>query len=328
MKLPQYDGNLNPNTIYLSNKYTRWYYCIINYAMARDPNSIGYRERHHIIPESFYINRIRQGPKGWLEGNPNDISNIVTLTPREHFICHWLLTKMVVGVAYTKMERALTYFQVASKYQERILSSGQYARIKLAASLKGCEEETRSKISKANTGKRRTEQQCQAQSRRLKGRHGTAINKLWWNNGSVSIRCQRPPGDGWTRGQLKKKNTMSWWTDGIINIRSNECPGPSFQIGRRVEKVWNNGHQCVQSAACPGPGWARGQIKNNSKWWNNGSKEVQKTQSPGVEWIPGRLKKTSNTMFWWNNGVVHQRCEIAPGPEWVKGRIYWRKPVT
>ena len=67
---------------------------------------IDFAEKHHIVPESFYIKRNRSGHTGWLDGNPNDITNIVLLTPWEHFICHLLLTKMTTGKAKAKMDCA------------------------------------------------------------------------------------------------------------------------------------------------------------------------------------------------------------------------------
>ena len=60
-------------------KYTKWYYHIIK--VARDRILDGYTEKHHIVPKSL--------------GGSNRKDNIVSLTAREHFICHWLLTKMV-----------------------------------------------------------------------------------------------------------------------------------------------------------------------------------------------------------------------------------------
>ena len=45
-----------------------------------DRSISGYTERHHIIPKSL--------------GGGNNKENLVNLTAREHFICHWLLTKM------------------------------------------------------------------------------------------------------------------------------------------------------------------------------------------------------------------------------------------
>jgi len=65
--------------IFIKNKYTGIYYKIIERAKLR--NIVGYVEKHHIIPRSL--------------GGTNKKDNIVSLTAREHFICHWLLTKMV-----------------------------------------------------------------------------------------------------------------------------------------------------------------------------------------------------------------------------------------
>ena len=73
--------------MYLQNKYTRWYYSIIDRAQSRTLS--GYKERHHIIPRSL--------------GGSNQKNNIVNLTGREHFICHWLLTKMTIDQHRQKM---------------------------------------------------------------------------------------------------------------------------------------------------------------------------------------------------------------------------------
>ena len=66
--------------IFIDNKYTKWYNNIISNARTR--NSIdGYVERHHVIPKCL--------------GGSNKNENLVILSAREHFICHWLLTKMI-----------------------------------------------------------------------------------------------------------------------------------------------------------------------------------------------------------------------------------------
>lgn len=77
--------------MYLSNKYTRCYYSIINKSRGRI--NIGYTEKHHIIPRCL--------------GGTNDDSNLIILTAREHFMCHLLLTRMVLGNARYKMVCAL-----------------------------------------------------------------------------------------------------------------------------------------------------------------------------------------------------------------------------
>ena len=67
------------NSLFLPNKYTRWYFALIENAQVR--TITGYVEKHHIIPKSL--------------GGDNSLANLVVLTAREHFVCHWLLTKMV-----------------------------------------------------------------------------------------------------------------------------------------------------------------------------------------------------------------------------------------
>ena len=87
----------------LQNKYTRIYNQII--ARAQSRTLTGYKEKHHIIPQSL--------------SGTNDKANLVELTAREHFICHWLLVKMVEGTARSKMLYALKGMKAENKFQER-----------------------------------------------------------------------------------------------------------------------------------------------------------------------------------------------------------------
>lgn len=61
--------------MFIENKYTKWYYKICHSKYE------GYTEKHHIIPKCL--------------GGNNDKDNIVSISPKAHFLCHWLLTKMV-----------------------------------------------------------------------------------------------------------------------------------------------------------------------------------------------------------------------------------------
>ena len=92
--------------MYLDNKYTKWYNAIIANAKTRI-NPIGYMEKHHIVPSSL--------------GGTNRKDNLVLLTPKEHFICHVLLTKMTVGNHYYKMCYALNMLTNAKN-----IGSGRY----------------------------------------------------------------------------------------------------------------------------------------------------------------------------------------------------------
>lgn len=67
---------------FAENKYTNWYFNIIRNAVTRDTLEC-YTENHHIIPKSL--------------GGVDSYDNLAILSAREHFICHWLLTKMTTA---------------------------------------------------------------------------------------------------------------------------------------------------------------------------------------------------------------------------------------
>jgi|688.fasta_scaffold749808_1 hypothetical protein len=91
------------NTIMIENKYTKLYYKITSNAKQRITE--GYTELHHIIPQSM--------------GGSNNKENLVHLTAREHFICHWLLIKMTEGEDRSKMLYALNGMKAENRYQQR-----------------------------------------------------------------------------------------------------------------------------------------------------------------------------------------------------------------
>jgi hypothetical protein len=96
--------------LFLQNKYTSWYFAIIDKAKERIPE--GYSEKHHIIPRTL--------------GGKNDKSNIVVLTAREHFVCHLLLTKMLTDDNKHKMVYALHMLSNASnKLHQRYTPSSK-----------------------------------------------------------------------------------------------------------------------------------------------------------------------------------------------------------
>ena len=129
-------------TIFLNNKYTKYYYDIINRAKTRTLKD--YKENHHIIPKCFFV---EQSATGWLLGDPDD-NNTVIITAREHFICHWLLTKMQPTTPQkAQMIYAFNMMSVSGDYQERYntkISSRAYEKNRILLA------ET---ISKNNKGK-------------------------------------------------------------------------------------------------------------------------------------------------------------------------------
>lgn len=96
----------------IQNKYYRWYLsiCKSKQLLNRHKKNNDGLNKHHIIPDSFYIESKRKSKNGWLEGNPDAPSNLVLLTDREHFIVHWILCKCYnKGLAYYKVCNAFNY---------------------------------------------------------------------------------------------------------------------------------------------------------------------------------------------------------------------------
>lgn len=83
--------------------YKRIYESIIHNATRR--TLTGYTEKHHIVPVS--------------SGGIDDESNLVELTAREHFICHWLLSKFTKGKDKAKMVYALRMMKMENPHQQR-----------------------------------------------------------------------------------------------------------------------------------------------------------------------------------------------------------------
>lgn len=158
--------------MYLSNKYSRWYMSIIESAKRRSVTT-GYAERHHILPKSL--------------GGSDDAENLVSLTAREHFVCHLLLPKMLSdSVGIKKMKYALyclTHVRNSGQSMRHIATSRQCEQFKLYKSefLKGkpahnrgkpCSTAQKEKLRQANIGKTytRTAEYLAKQSLAQKGK--------------------------------------------------------------------------------------------------------------------------------------------------------------
>lgn len=74
----------------IRSKYEIWHDAIIDRARSRCLSA--YKETHHIYPRSF--------------GGSDDPANLVDLTYREHFLIHWLLTRICAGNQKRKMVHA------------------------------------------------------------------------------------------------------------------------------------------------------------------------------------------------------------------------------
>ena len=162
------------------NKYTLWYNAIIERACTR--NIDGYTECHHIHPRSL--------------GGTDDKSNLVDLTAREHFICHWLLTKMHTGESRAKMIYALNGMKRENEFAQRYetkITARVYEKLKKefsivhSATMKGkipwnkgvpITEEQREKNRIAATGKKLSQGAIEKRSAKIRGQKRSDETKL------------------------------------------------------------------------------------------------------------------------------------------------------
>lgn len=217
------------------NKYSRWYFGIIQ--NAKNSNRLKgdhYFESHHIIPKSF--------------GGTNQKTNLVLLTPREHFLCHLLLPKMLhdpikIGkmvYAFFRMKnkhknsRLFDRFRTAygsltkgennpfygrthsAETKQKISRLGKYhseeSKIKMSKSKKGLQTGEKNPM----FGKIHPKEWREEHSKRLSGENhfnfgkpAFTKGKIWVNNSIVSkmVDPDLVPNfinNGWNRGRLPK----------------------------------------------------------------------------------------------------------------------------
>ena len=170
------------------NKYKKWYSQITqNGKTSKDEGD----ERHHIVPRSL--------------GGNDDPQNIAFITPREHFICHWLLTKIYHGGEdHWKMINAFRMMRAENPNQQRYstkVTSRVYENLKREYSILQSErmtgennpmwgkthsDEARRLISEKNTGKKLSEEQIARQVDAQTGRKRKPFSDEWKAKMSVS----------------------------------------------------------------------------------------------------------------------------------------------
>jgi cyclophilin family peptidyl-prolyl cis-trans isomerase len=147
--------------------YERIYFDIIKKRQQEPP--AGYSERHHVIPKSL--------------GGSDLPTNIVRLTAREHFLCHYLLTKIYPsGNIHYKMIKAFgcMMWWTGDNHQRHQCNSRLYERLK--------------------------KEHAVAMSRTQQGSNNSQFGSMWVNNGieSKKIKGDEDIPEGWERGRVKK----------------------------------------------------------------------------------------------------------------------------
>jgi hypothetical protein len=218
----------------MKNKYKKWYDAIVKNAQNRTLDS--YSELHHIIPRSL--------------GGSDDTRNLVSLTIREHFICHILLTKFTSGEDRNKMLYAVILMKGGNNKQPRYINSRLYETVKLSFTnnRKTMTGEKNSFYGKKHSEETRAKMSASKKKLYGNGNHphiGMKRSKEVKRNISLARKGQPSPKKGlpgkqWTEETRAKmeKRPYSWFTDGVKNIRADTCP-----IGFRKGRTFSIAHK-------------------------------------------------------------------------------------
>lgn len=150
--------------MFIDNKYKKTYSRIIDKALTE--NRVGDQfESHHIVPISIF---------GGKRNRFKNLGRTVNLTYKEHFICHWLLTKFTSGKDRQRMMICLTFMTAKGKrtsLEHRVareaarnarigISKDPDLRMKISMSLKGQKKTnaTKLKMSASRMGKKRSDE--------------------------------------------------------------------------------------------------------------------------------------------------------------------------
>jgi len=177
--------------------YLRTYHNIINSASNRIKEPTEKYEKHHIIPKCL--------------GGNNDKSNLVALTYREHFICHWLLCK--IHPSDYKIKYAFAKLLESPKTNKRIVNSRYFSIVK--RNLKGM------------------------------GQAPWLVGRPPWNKGKKGLQT------AWNKGlvlpiqtnesNLKRSETLIRRYETVPHPRLGILPWCAGTKGQGVVKAWNKG---------------------------------------------------------------------------------------
>lgn len=179
----------------------------------------GYKERHHIVPRCI--------------GGSNDKDNIVELTAREHFLCHWLLHEMHPdnpGLFYAFSMMSIIPKENGNRYKpsSRIY---EYCRMKMKEKIMS--EETKAKISNSHKGKILSQEHKDKLSIAKIGKPGANKGRQFSESHRNNISNSRIGEKNWRYGKKHSEETKNK----MRKPKSNEAKNKMSESAKYRNKV-------------------------------------------------------------------------------------------
>ncbi len=230
------------------NESYQEYYRIIENALNlnrvkiknREHKNYIYYERHHIIPRSL--------------GGSNKITNLVLLTPEEHYICHSLLPDFCEGASYYKMVHAWN----AINNMGGITDGKELLGVKKYGELKRNHSKARKDFYQTEEGKKIREWLSEENRKRMAGFYQTEEGAEQAKNQSNSLKKYYQTEEGQLTALSRNINIKAFYETeegkkivakkAIQNSGKNNCNAiPVFQLDKysgKIIKEWD----CVADA--------------------------------------------------------------------------------
>lgn len=255
------------------NKYCTWYETLIEFARKRQRAEGTYYEKHHVVPRSL--------------GGSDRSDNIVHLTPREHFMAHLLLPKMVKGPAVYKMvfaffrmkkhavtSRSYDFFRVAYSKRTKGENNPFFGKKHTPESLAKMRGENHPMFGRKHredslvkmriaqnrpgrvngmTGKKQSEKWRRNHSKMMSGENHPGYGKVSPTKGNIGIT------NGFENKQISKTDEIPiGWRKGYTQKRKG---GGRRTVGMIMINDGQNTKQIWPSEIDQYPGWSRGYRK-------------------------------------------------------------------
>jgi hypothetical protein len=321
--------------------YLKHYCNLIRKAENRTPPE-GCVEKHHTFPKGIF----------------GDNDRIVVLTPREHYIAHLLLEKICIkryGVG-DENTRKMTLTCVMMRNRSEKYNSHLYEQVRvryiknMKEKMKGegnpsygvpCSEEKKQKIREKHLGKKASQETRYKMSKTRTGkRRGTylKIRDLEFREEFIKIVEQSKNKMEVLRKLKLSRGKFEYITEWIeeLNLDTSHFTG---NIGvKHTEQARENIRQSKLGEKNPFYGKkhteeTRKKMRGNNynygrKWWNDGCGNRKFCfNCPGEGWISGmgeKVKKQRSIIKWWNDGEIEKRSLECP-EGWVEGRLKKKK---
>lgn len=229
--------------MFLDNKYTRWYWLIINKAKSNPLSADVYSEKHHILPRCL--------------GGDNSKDNLIRLTAKEHYLVHLLLTKMGEGRAKYKLQVAF-WRMCAPKTGRRIINNRQYETAKHSMKLA---------LSKLNKGKPLPDSQKQAMKGKPAHNRGSKISE----DHRQRIIKYRSENRQNTEINSKISNTLKEYHSKKKANGNNKCPKFIWHLKNAITNEINETNNLREW--CKSKGFTSAMIYKQGNDWRIISKE-------------------------------------------------------